>query len=250
MRIPPRYDEPVITPRARRSVEAAWTFAAKEDGRATVLPDGRCDLIIRFNALRDDPAVPILTGPATRPYVVEYTCGDTWVGVRLRPGCISPLINQKDAVVRGASVHSIAPDLAAIGRSEMGVAAIQAALFGLRIVTQAAPCPPRVQAVLDQIHLTCGRSRSDTLAQDLSITPRHLSRLFRRHVGLSPKTYGQLIRFHRSVTLLRSGQLTLSQIAMEAGYADQAHMTRDVVRFGGFAPSAVPADVSQPGFFA
>ncbi len=54
---------------------------------------------------------------------------------------------------------------------------------------------------------------------------------FRQAVGVAPKTYLRILRFQRSLQLLRqSRRLPLASLAMEAGYCDQAHFNREFWR--------------------
>lgn len=56
--------------------------------------------------------------------------------------------------------------------------------------------------------------------------------------GYPLRTLSGVLRFQRAMELLDTGVGTLSDVAMAAGYADQAHMTREFRRFGGFTPAA------------
>jgi AraC family transcriptional regulator of adaptative response / DNA-3-methyladenine glycosylase II len=58
----------------------------------------------------------------------------------------------------------------------------------------------------------------DTLAGRLGIGPRHLLRLFGRHVGASPIAVAQTRRLHFAVCLLEETNLPITQIAMAAGF--------------------------------
>jgi len=57
-----------------------------------------------------------------------------------------------------------------------------------------------------------------TLASRLGIGPRHLLRLFARHVGASPIAVAQTRRLHFAVCLLEETNLPITQIAMAAGF--------------------------------
>jgi AraC-like DNA-binding protein len=88
-----------------------------------------------------------------------------------------------------------------------------------------------------------GRLPIALVASQVGITPRHLGSLFRREVGHPPKTIAQLIRFQRVVSLIkaslaRTGQVDLAGVAAIAGYADQSHLTHEVVDRLGTPPSA------------
>jgi AraC family transcriptional regulator of adaptative response / DNA-3-methyladenine glycosylase II len=58
----------------------------------------------------------------------------------------------------------------------------------------------------------------ETLAGRLGIGPRHLLRLFGRHVGASPIAVAQTRRLHFAVCLLEETSLPITQIAMAAGF--------------------------------
>jgi len=219
-----------------------------------VLPDGRCDVILQFDAGRDDAPLPILTGPATEPFEVSYQAGDVWLGIRMRPeagGAVwgDALGDMTNAVLQGQDALNFMPALAqaSVGQS---MDELCATLLGLPIISQAEPCPTPLKRALDVAHLTAGRMSAPDLAQLAGVTARHLGRLFQQHVGVATKTYLRLLRFHRSVVLLKAGHLSLSQTAHEAGFSDQAHITRDIRAFGGFAPSALPRELSQPEILA
>ena len=75
----------------------------------------------------------------------------------------------------------------------------------------------------------------DTLAQAASISPYRLCRVFRRDTGLSPHAYQIQVRARFAKSLLRTG-LPIAQVAVEAGFFDQAHLTRHFKRIYGVTP--------------
>ena len=80
--------------------------------------------------------------------------------------------------------------------------------------------------------------RVEQLAAALDVSRKHLSRRFQHEIGLRPKTVARILRFQRSLAMARSAgeRADLSDIALVAGYADQAHMTREFQALGGQAP--------------
>jgi AraC-like DNA-binding protein len=78
------------------------------------------------------------------------------------------------------------------------------------------------------------------VAEDLGVSERHLRRLFREAVGLSPKNFAMLARFHRA---LRAARLEThdgwASIASAAGYYDQAHLISDFRRIAGVTPQVL-----------
>lgn len=90
---------------------------------------------------------------------------------------------------------------------------------------------------------THGRIPVDALAREVGVSARHLGTLFRREVGRPPKTVAMLMRFEHARALItesvrRHGHVDLARVAAEAGYADQAHLSGEFVRFVGAPPSA------------
>lgn len=78
------------------------------------------------------------------------------------------------------------------------------------------------------------------LAEALGCSRQHLVTLFRREVGLPPRTLARLVRFERAMTALERREVTsLAELAAACGYADQAHLSREVRRFAGESPRAL-----------
>jgi len=80
--------------------------------------------------------------------------------------------------------------------------------------------------------------RVGTAASHLGMTREHASRQFRRHFGLPPSVFRSEQRFRRALTLLTDFTTPLASVALDAGYADQAHLTRDFKTRTGMSPGA------------
>jgi AraC-like DNA-binding protein len=61
---------------------------------------------------------------------------------------------------------------------------------------------------------------------------------FRALYGVAPTPYRVEARARRAWRLILAGGLGLAEVALEAGYADQAHMSRDVKALTGRSPGA------------
>jgi AraC-like DNA-binding protein len=86
-----------------------------------------------------------------------------------------------------------------------------------------------------------GRLAVSVMADRVGVSERHLMTLFRREVGRSPKTVAMLMRFEHatagiSESLRRRGRIDLAAVAADTGYYDQAHLSREFVRFAGVPP--------------
>ena len=251
MPLPFGYHETIATPKASRSTEAVWSFRADRAGSSLVLPDGRCDLILRSSRDAPERLIPVVTGPATTAYAAEFREGDRWYGIRLRPNRArsiwgAEITRAKDTVLVGAAAGALIPSL-------LGDHSDSTALDRLVNAIPKADAPAggqRLARALDVIHATGGRIRIERLAVVLGCSPRHLNRLFRAYVGLTPKVYLQLAQFHRALRMISTGGLSITEAAFEGGYADHAHLTRSFRRFGGFTPRRLPRDLSLPLVFS
>lgn len=73
------------------------------------------------------------------------------------------------------------------------------------------------------------------LASAVGMSPFHLVRTFRRHVGVTPSAYRRAVRVNAAQRFLRSG-VPPAQAALDAGFYDQAHLNRHFKRATGVTP--------------
>jgi transcriptional regulator GlxA family with amidase domain len=66
-----------------------------------------------------------------------------------------------------------------------------------------------------------------------------LRRRFHTAVGYGPATLARILRFGRFLSLLDGGRDDLAGLAFEAGYADQAHLSRETRRLAGLSPAGL-----------
>lgn len=76
------------------------------------------------------------------------------------------------------------------------------------------------------------------LAAEVRIHPIHLARTFRRFFRCTPGQYRRSVKLRRSISLLARMGIPIAEVAAEAGFADQAHLTRLFRKTYGIAPGA------------
>lgn len=111
-----------------------------------------------------------------------------------------------------------------------------------RHLMRAAPIDPLAMAA-GRLLLREPRPIAD-VARRLGVSPRHLTRTFRRGIGLTPKMFARISRFQRVAALLDGDGLggeVLAGVALACGYYDQSHLVRDVRAFAGGTPVALRA---------
>jgi len=82
------------------------------------------------------------------------------------------------------------------------------------------------------------RSDVEELANECGVSAGHLARSFQRATGTGLHNFHVLMALQRAKALLRAGA-PLADAAFDAGFCDQAHLTREFVRTYGFTPKAV-----------
>ena len=204
-----------------------------------VVPDACVDLIWSGERLT-------VAGPDTRARRVELAPGTRLSGVRLRPGVAGAALG-----LPATELCDEAPSAAEVlGRAatERLLDELQAgrdphAILVRAIERGAASAPdPLVRAAVDALDRPGARVAS--VADELGLSTRQLQRRVADAVGYGPKLLARILRFRRLQALAAapadpsSGEprAPLIVLALDAGYADQAHMTDEVTRLAGLSP--------------
>jgi AraC-like DNA-binding protein len=104
----------------------------------------------------------------------------------------------------------------------------------------------RVDAVIAAIDGAAGACRIDRLAAVANSSRRHLERLFREQVGLTPKAYARVVRFTAAAARLTDDPLVpLADVSSDGGYFDQSHMTNEFAQFAGVTPDQFRARLGE-----
>jgi AraC-like DNA-binding protein len=232
------YREGAPRPSLRAAVACVWRREAPPGGRSRVLPDGCVDLVWTSDA------GPFVAGPDTGAALRQLGAGFEATGLRLRTGFAAaalgvPATELRDARVpladvwgrRGAELEERLGE--ATGHDERRQ--LLEAAVAARLGDVDAPDPVVLAAIA-----ALGRpgARVSEVAARLPLSERQLRRRFHESVGYGPKTLERVLRFQR---FLRSSEGDLSRRAADAGYADQAHLTRACVELSGLSPSRLLA---------
>lgn len=77
-----------------------------------------------------------------------------------------------------------------------------------------------------------------TLAQSSGLSERYIQKLYLANIGISPVAYTSVVRFNKSLQLVLNTPQSLTEIAYDCGYYDQAHFIKEFRKFTGITPSA------------
>ena len=197
-----------------------WRFVARERTTVQVAPDGCRDLIVVVP--RAGTPVSFVSALADATEASEFAAGDRAVGVRLRPG----------AQVDEAALRALLRDGERGDDSDL-LGAIGAVVMLDARVCEALDCLQEAPA-LSMVHARLG------------VSERSLERLLTQRTQRGPLFWRNLARARRCARVLPGGE-PLAQLAADHGYADQAHMARDLRRWFGATPTRLRA---MPAFLA
>lgn len=215
---------------------AGWTRPLR------LLPDGCVDLVW-------DGAALIAWAPRSVAWRGALHADSRNVGVRITCGAAGALL--------GLPVDRLAPGAQRL-RDIWGTLALDAEICLARTLAPDAQRARLERLVVDRLNdghrpdasimaaARCLAAPAVTtiamVAQASGLGPRELHRRFRRHVGYGPKVLQRIFRFGhviRSLPAVANGRLSLASLAVDLGYADQAHLSRDCRLIAGSAPGAL-----------
>lgn len=233
-------------------IEAVWRYRPVAPGRQRVLPDGRMDLVVHCTAGPADGATPVLlviAGPAETPTEVVLRPQTVILGVRFRIGWGGACLGIAPGAVRNRTLSGpdvalcLGPLAAEILRQQTAQGVEDALRRVAGVLASRAPVATSHGRALDAMgRMIDGVRDGGSDAPTASPSARTLRRDMAAAVGLPLRTLAGILRFQRAMALLATGAASLSDVAVAAGYADQAHMTREFRRFGGFTPALpIPA---------
>ncbi len=219
--------------------EGAVLWTKTVDGRGSalpVLPDGCMDLIWMAGRL-------VVAGPDTRAHHLRMSVGGRYVGVRFFPGTAPALLGVsarelRDQRVDLAQLWPSAAVRSLVGR--LGDADDPAAVLEgivLRRAAGAEPADPLLRRVVGA--LTAGWPVA-AVAEAAGLGERTLHRRSLDAFGYGPKTLARVLRMQRALASARGG-VPLADTATLAGFADQAHLSREVRALAGMPLSELLA---------
>jgi AraC-like DNA-binding protein len=193
---------------------------------------------------------PQLVGPLTGPEIEVIPAYTTVVGVRFHPGTAPPLPTVLDDLVDqrlrlaelwGGAVDRLVEAMAGAGTPERALMLLQTHL--LRELRSAARVDPLVSEAVKAL-MPWHPINIDTLATHLALSASQLRRRCLHAVGVSPKVLQRTLRFQGFLALAQAGAAAtgrrgaggIAGLAVDLGYADQAHFSRECLRLTGLTP--------------
>lgn len=247
-------------PRAplRPFVRSLWTsdsldVPAAPGAREHAIPTGEMHLVIRLSdvpvrlfADDDDLAGHVfghalVAGPRSAYHVRDVSSPFSSVGVQLHPASSSALFGAPAEAFaeRHVTLDEVwGPGAGSVLRERLLEAGDPAGRLDVLERTLAERLP-RVQGIHPAVALALDRFRTVSevapVVRESGYSHRALVALFRQAMGLTPKRYVRLMRIRR--VLRRIGQAPLADLALDAGFSDQAHLAREFREITGVSPT-------------
>ncbi len=202
----------------RELVETAWVVDGPGDA-VRVLPDGCMDLIRMHGRV-------VVAGPDTTASV-SARGPEPFAGLRFRPGVLPRLLGVPAAELRDQR----------IALDDLGTVAGGRPLAELahELAAREPPAETAPWSLTMLRHVTSRLAAGAPVARvarDVGWSNRTLQRQSQAVYGYGPATLRRVLRFRHAVSLLRTGR-TPADVAVEAGYADQPHLHREVRALAG-----------------
>jgi AraC-like DNA-binding protein len=247
-------------------VKCYWTLDAPENNKPVkqrILPDGCMEMIFHYGDLYRQYTENgefiiqpkcFVFGQITVPLEIEPTGRTGMFAIRFYPGTFTPFAkipvsSMNNRAVPLEELFGIdGPDLEkeilhATGTGERIIIIeifLQQILAGRQFLNRI------VQSSVALILDLDGQLPIDGLSKKLQISRRQLERKFSAVIGLSPKQLSKIVRLQSTLKMLSGGQFTsLTAVAYDNDYYDQAHFINDFKEFTGLTPKEFYADNLQ-----
>jgi AraC-like DNA-binding protein len=231
---------------------SVWFHQKRADHprETAVVPDTCADLIWFRGKL-------LVAGPDRGVCVEKVPPGITVVGLRFRPGAVRNWLRTPASAIVGSRVplDSFSPRRAEqlieiVGDAVEPNVIAQRLQVGLERIAPTIDLPDRsTRVILNAVwHLgNAKRPITRALAEALGTSERTLRRHCEKEFGFGAKTLDRILRMQNFLELaIRYPSSDLTSLAGAAGYADQAHLTREARRLTGLTPKVILAQISEP----
>ncbi|WP_299189398.1 helix-turn-helix transcriptional regulator [uncultured Aquimarina sp.] len=244
-------------------IKCYWTLESSFENtpiKNTIIPDGTMKLIFHYgdtykHHLNDKESIILpkcfLIGQLTRPYIVEPLGTTGSFVVRFQPNGLLPFTNvdikeiQNTAVpldkIFGKDGEQIGEQILKANTTLERIELIET--FLLKRLTEKNTIDTIIKSTIDTILQANGQLSVHELSKQNNINRRQLTRKFSSTIGLSPKQLSKTVRIQNTLkTLLTKEVTSLTDLAYQNEYFDQAHFIKDFKEFTGLTPKEFYGD--------
>jgi len=256
----------VPNPPLSEFVELLWFFRgpSRAHAKERLLPQGSAELVINLDEDliriydRDNLSSyrtlsgSVICGPHSQFFVIDTSEQQSVLGVHFKPGGLFPFIGAPAAELHNlhVSLDDIWGRRARTLRDRLVEAPTPATKFEiLQQALLAALSPafkqrtklerhPAVAYALRELDRADNQPTVAGVTEKIGLSVRRFSQLFGEEVGLTPKLYSRVQRFQQVLRQIEpsGAEFEWTEIALAAGYYDQAHFNHDFREFSGINP--------------
>jgi AraC-like DNA-binding protein len=214
-------------------IDRVWRSHSTRPGTFLSVAATHCELVLT----RHQGGLRVtLRGPETRPSPIDVPAEAEWIGIRLATGVYLP--HHPTAQLRD--------------RQDLDLPLPTRGTFWLDGTTWEHPTFDDAEALVARL------ARAGLLARDPAVAAalagdteapsrRTVQRHFLLATGMTHRTWRQIQRARHAAVLLRSGE-SIAETVHQAGYCDQAHLTRSLTRRIGTTPARIQRQEQQLSF--
>lgn len=238
------YREDTPPPDLQAQFQCLWSSALAhgDAGDIAVMPDGCVDIVWRSDRL-------LVVGPDIVAAHPDLAPGARVLGARFQPGAARDWLGLSLSEIVGQEV-ALADLLGARGRDfahrmeDARTSGLRAQVFAAELIATSRAHAGADRRARETFHLAARGLGAARMCERLDISQRSLLRHSRDHFGYGPKTLERILRLQRLLALARADHIAGSAaLAVDAGYADQSHLAREVRAFCGMTATALLAQI-------
>lgn len=210
---------------------------------------------VTLGAAHELVAGSVLIGRPGQEYMATHEhhgCGDECISLKLAPATAEALGFDR---IRVAALPPL-PELVVLGEVSADEAAL---LFAEKVaavasregaVSSSTGESERRRAVEAALWLEDNLAEPvglEDAARQAGLSPFHFLRIFKRAIGVTPHQYLLRVRLRRAARLLKEGGLSVTDVALEAGFQDLSNFVRTFKRAAGVPPARFSKSVANGG---
>lgn len=254
-------DYKVFTPSTELQpfIKCFWSLEGEkqeEPVRQRVVPDGCMEMIFHYGdhyqQFFDDGSSMVqprcfIFGQITRYIEIAPTGVTGIISARFHPEGLTPFLDREVSGLQDKAVDleelfgekglRMGQEVLALPDNEQRIQAIES--FLLPILEQPQATDNVARSCMEVILQSQGQLGMQELAGKLNLNRRSMERRFTSAIGMSPKQLARVVRLQATLKMLERKEFTsLTSLAYENGYYDQAHFIKDFREFTGMSPKS------------
>jgi AraC-like DNA-binding protein len=222
-----------------------WRGHEKEYAKERILPMAVSELVIDLSSSNASGAG--ISGPQSEAFIIERTSQDELLGIHFHFGGPFPFLRFPCGELYGEhlsladlwgerSADELMCRLHEARTIETKFRVLEHWLLG--IAARPLKHHPAISFAMKEFDKDPSLLSSAAMAQRVGYSQRRFIQLFRDEVGLTPKLFCRVQRFHQVIkSLQKRSDVDWADIALASGYFDQSHFNHDFKKFSGLSPT-------------